>query len=66
MNTKKALIATVSVVSVATISHSCVALATSAVGISILKRVLLGGITKGVGIFKNKNAFLQSDLIDKA
>lgn len=66
MNTKNVLIATVSVVGVATVSHSCVALATSAIGVSILKKVLLGGITKGVGIFKNKNAFLQSDLIDKA
>lgn len=50
----------------ATTAQSCVALATSAVGVAIIKNVLLGGITKGLSIFKDKNAFLQNNLIDQA
>lgn len=47
-------------------TQSCLAVATSSVGISIIKNVLLGGITKATGIFGNKNAFLGNDLIDQA
>lgn len=47
-------------------TQSCLAVATSGVGISIIKNVLLGGINKAVGIFSNKNAFLENDLIDQA
>ncbi len=66
MNIRKIMIASVAVAGVATVSHSCVALATSTVGVAIIKNVLLGGITKGVNIFKNKDSFLQNDLIEKA
>lgn len=45
---------------------SCVALATSSLGMAIIKRVLLGGIDKGVAIFKDKNSFLANDLVNKA
>ena len=47
-------------------TQSCLAVATSGIGLSIIKNVLLGGIGKAVGIFSNKNAFLQNDLIDQA
>jgi len=46
--------------------QSCTAIAASAVGVAVIKRVLLGGISKGMKVFKNKNEFLQSPLIDSA
>lgn len=49
-----------------TSTQSCMAVATSGIGISIIKNVLLGGINKAVGIFGNKNAFLENNLIEEA
>ena len=46
--------------------QSCTAIATSAIGVAVIKRVLLGGVSKGMKVFKDKNAFLQSPLIDNA
>ena len=46
--------------------QSCTAIATSAVGVAVIKKVLLGGVSKGVKVLKNKNEFLQSPLIDSA
>ena len=46
--------------------QSCTAIATSAIGVAVIKRVLLGGVSKGMKVFKDKNAFLQSPLIDSA
>ncbi len=66
MKTKTIIVATVSAVSIGFAANSCVALATSAVGVAVIKKVLLGGITKGLGIFKNKDAFLQNNLIEQA
>ena len=66
MRTKTIIIAAASVTAVGVAANSCVALATSTVGIAIIKQVLLGGISKGLGIFKDKNAFLQNDLINQA
>ncbi|MDO5616704.1 MAG: DUF4197 family protein [Cruoricaptor ignavus] len=66
MKIKTILVSSVAVATVATTTHSCLAVATSSVGIAVIKQVLLGGISKGVNIFGNKNAFLQNDLITKA
>ena len=66
MKIKTVMIATVGVATLATTTQSCLALATSSIGLSILKQILLGGITKGLGIFADKNAFLQNNLIDQA
>lgn len=66
MRTKTILISAGIALGVGFTVNSCVALATSTVGIAIIKQVLLGGITKGVGIFKNKDSFLQNNLIDQA
>lgn len=66
MNPKTIIVATAAVAAITTTAQSCVALATSSVGLAILKRVLLGGINKGLDIFSNKDAFLQNNLIDKA
>lgn len=66
MKTKTIIIATVSAVSIGFAANSCVALATSAVGVAVIKKVLLGGINKGLGIFKSKDAFLQNNLIEQA
>ncbi len=46
--------------------QSCTTMATSDLGLSVIKRLLLGGIDKGLGTLNNKEAFLQSNLIDKA
>lgn len=66
MNPRTIIVATAAVAAITTTAQSCVALATSSVGLAILKRVLLGGINKGLDIFSNKDAFLQNNLIDKA
>jgi len=46
--------------------QSCTTVATSDLGLSIIKRVLLNGIDKGMGIYSNKEAFLQNNMVDKA
>ncbi|WP_297984315.1 hypothetical protein [uncultured Chryseobacterium sp.] len=66
MKFKTIIVATAAVATVATTAQSCLALATSTVGLAVLKKVLLGGITKGLGIFGNKQAFLENNLIDQA
>ncbi|WP_313215806.1 DUF4197 family protein [Soonwooa sp.] len=58
--------ATIATVAVAGVSHSCVALATSSIGLSIIKKILIGGITSGVSTFQNKEAFMSNNLIDQA
>lgn len=46
--------------------QSCSTLATSDLGLAVIKRVLLGGINKGMSIYGNRDAFLQNNLVDKA
>lgn len=46
--------------------QSCSTLATSDLGLAVIKRVLLGGIDKGMNIYGNKEAFLKNNLVDKA
>ncbi|MCJ8155058.1 DUF4197 domain-containing protein [Chryseobacterium sp. SSA4.19] len=46
--------------------QSCTTLATTDLGLSIIKRFLLNGIDKGVGIYSNREAFLQNNMVDKA
>lgn len=46
--------------------QSCSTLATSDLGLAVIKRILLGGINKGMNIYGNKEAFLQNNLVDKA
>lgn len=50
---------------ITTTTQSCVAIATT-VGLSVLKKILVGGVTKGLGIFKDKNSFLGNELISAA
>ncbi len=49
-----------------TTMQSCTTLATSDLGLSVIKRLLLNGIDKGLGIYSNKDAFLQNNLVDRA
>lgn len=49
-----------------TTMQSCTTLATSDLGLSIIKRFLLNGIDKGVNIYSNRDAFLQNNMVDKA
>jgi len=46
--------------------QSCTSMATSDLGLAVIKRVLLGGINKGMNIYGNKEAFLQNNLVDRA
>lgn len=46
--------------------QSCSTLATSDLGLAVIKRVLLGGINKAMSIYSNRDAFLQNNLVDKA
>lgn len=66
MNRNFLIVAAVSTVAVTTTATSCVALATSSVGLTLIKQILLGGVTKGLNIFKDKNSFLSNNLIDQA
>jgi hypothetical protein len=49
-----------------TTMQSCTTLATTDLGLSIIKKFLLNGIDKGVNIYSNKQAFLQNNMVDKA
>lgn len=51
---------------VLTTVQSCQTMATTDLGLSIIKKVLLNGIDKGMGIYSNKEAFLQNNMVDKA
>lgn len=54
------------VATLGTTTQSCVAIATSSVGLAVLKQILLGGINKGLNIFSNKDSFLANQLIESA
>ncbi len=66
MKVNTILVAAMAVTTVSTTTTSCLAIATSSVGIAVLKQILLGGITKGLNIFSDKNSFLSNRLIDAA
>ncbi|ASK29862.1 hypothetical protein CEY12_06950 [Chryseobacterium sp. T16E-39] len=46
--------------------QSCTSLATTDLGLSIIKKFLLNGIDKGMTVYGNKDAFLQNNMVDKA
>ena len=60
------LVATMAVATLGTTTQSCLALATSSVGLAVLKQILLGGITKGLNIFSDIDSFMANQLIDAA
>ena len=51
---------------VITTMHSCSTIASTDLGVSIIKKLLLNGIDKGMAIYSNKEAFLQNNMVDKA
>lgn len=54
------------VATLGTTTQSCVAIATSSVGLAVLKRILLGGINNGLNIFSSKDRFLANQIIESA
>jgi len=66
MRKNTVLVAVMAIATLGTATQSCVAIASSSVGLAILKQVLLGGISKGLGIFSNKDSFLANQLIESA
>ena len=60
------VVAAMAVATLGTATQSCMAIATSGVGLAVLKQILLGGITKGLNIFGDKNSFLSNQLINAA
>lgn len=66
MRNRTIMVATMTVATLGTTTQSCVALATSSVGLVVLKQILMGGITKGLNIFSDKDSFLANQLIDAA
>lgn len=66
MRVKTVIVASIAVGTLATTAQSCMTLATTGVGLAVLKQVLLGGISKGISVLGNKQAFLQNNLIDQA
>lgn len=65
MKVKTIIIATIAVASAGVATQSCMALATSNVGLSILKNVLLAGVNNGLKIFQNPNSVLGNRLIEE-
>lgn len=67
---KKYIIAAALILGTGTVIHttlqSCSTLATTDVGLSIIKRFLLNGIDKGVSVYSNRDSFLQNNMVDKA
>ncbi len=67
---KKYIIAAALMIGTGTVIHttlqSCSTLATTDVGLSIIKRFLLNGIDKGVSVYSNRESFLQNNMVDKA
>ena len=51
---------------ISSITHSCTSLATSDLGLSVIRNILLNGIDKGAQVYGNREAFLQNNLVDKA
>jgi hypothetical protein len=66
MKNKTIIMATMAVAMVGTSVQSCATIATSSVGIAIIKQVLFDGISSGMSVFKDKDSFLQNSLIEKA
>lgn len=67
MNIKTIAVASLGIAAAGTaVFQSCTALATSDIGLAIIKQILLGGTNKGLGILKNKEAFLKSSLMEEA
>lgn len=67
MNTKTIIVASLGVATLgAGIAQSCTTIATSAIGVAVIKQILLGGTNKGLGILKDKDAFLKSKLMEEA
>ncbi|WP_300671761.1 DUF4197 family protein [Soonwooa sp.] len=66
MRPKYIITASLATIAIASVPQSCVALATSSIGLSIIKKILIGGISSGTSIFKDKNAFMSNNLIDQA
>lgn len=66
MNRNTIMVATMAFATLGTTTQSCVALATSSVGLAVIKQILLGGISKGLNIFSDKNSFLANQLIESA
>lgn len=66
MNKNTIFVATMAVATIGTTTQSCVAIATSSVGLAVLKQILLGGINNGLNIFSSKDRFLSNQIIDAA
>lgn len=59
------LIATL-VATIGTTTQSCETLASTNIGLTVVKQILLSGINKGFNIFSNKDSFLANQLIEAA
>ncbi|WP_419870516.1 DUF4197 family protein [Chryseobacterium sp. CT-SW4] len=46
--------------------NSCTTIATTDIGMSVIKKTLLNGVDKTAAIYSDKNAFLKNSLIDQA
>lgn len=66
MTKNSIFIAAMAVATISTTTQSCVAIATSSVGLAILKKILLGGINNGLNIFSSKDRFLANQIIESA
>lgn len=60
------IVAAAALVTVSASTQSCATLASTPIGVAVVKQILLGGISKGLSIFKDKNAFLGNALIEAA
>ncbi len=54
------------VATLGTTTQSCEALASTNIGLTVVKQILLNGINKGLNIFSDKDSFLSNQLIEAA
>lgn len=67
MKTKTIIVASVGVATLGVGAlQSCATVATSSIGVAIIKQILLGGMNRGMSILKDKHSFKQSLLIENA
>lgn len=66
MNIKNYTIVAAGLASIGATQQSCTTLATSDIGLGIIRNILQSGINKGYSVFSNRDAFLNNNLVDKA
>lgn len=66
MKKNTVLITAMAIATLGTTTQSCEAMASTNIGLTVVKQILLNGINKGFNIFSDKDSFLANQLIESA